>query len=62
MVKAAKRVIAAMEEFYADFGASVHDCLAFQRRKFDEPETRYAWRREISHKGVKNQKAGLALK
>ena len=43
VVKSAKRVIAAMEEFYADFGASVHDCLAFQRRKFDEPETRYAW-------------------
>jgi glutamate--cysteine ligase len=43
VVKSAKRVIDAMEEFYADFGESVHDCLAFQRRKFDEPETRYAW-------------------
>lgn len=44
VVKAAKRIIAAMEEFYADFGESVHDCLAFQRRKFEEPECRYAWK------------------
>ena len=52
VVKSAKRVIAAMEEFYADFGESVHDCLAFQRRKFDEPETRYAWKiREIFGRG-----------
>ena len=34
----------AMEEIYADFGESVHDCLAFQRRKFEEPECRYAWK------------------
>lgn len=44
VVKAAKRIIERMEEFYADFGESVHDCLAFQRRKFEEPECRYAWK------------------
>ena len=40
----AKRIIERMEEFYADFGESVHDCLSFQRRKFEEPESRYAWK------------------
>ena len=44
VVKSAKRVIDRMEEFYADFGEEVASCLAFQRRKFDEPETRYAWK------------------
>ena len=43
VVKSAKKVIDRMEEFYADFGEEVASCLAFQRRKFDEPETRYAW-------------------
>ncbi len=52
VVKAAKRLIDQMEEFYADFGESVHDCLAFQRRKFDEPESRYAWKiREVFGQG-----------
>ena len=44
VVKSAKKVIDRMEEFYADFGEEVASCLAFQRRKFDEPETRYAWK------------------
>ena len=52
VVKSAKKVIDAMEEFYADFGEEVAACLAFQRRKFDEPETRYAWKiREIFGQG-----------
>ncbi len=52
VVKAAKRLIDQMEEFYADFGESVHDCLAFERRKFDEPESRYAWKiREVFGQG-----------
>lgn len=52
VVKSAKKVIDVMEEFYADFGEEVAACLAFQRRKFDEPETRYAWKiREIFGQG-----------
>ncbi len=52
VVKAAKRLIDAMEEFYAGFGDEVAACLAFQRRKFDEPETRYAWKiREVFGQG-----------
>ena len=52
VVKAAKRLIDQMEEFYADFGEPVHDCLAFERRKFDEPESRYAWKiREVFGQG-----------
>lgn len=44
VVKAGKKVIDAMEKFYADFGSVVHDCLAFQRQKFEDPRTRYAWK------------------
>ena len=52
VVKAAKRLIDQMEEFYADFGEAVHDCLAFERRKFDEPKSRYAWKiREVFGQG-----------
>ncbi len=43
VVKSAKRIIDAMEEFYDGFGEKVSACLAFQRRKFEKPETRYAW-------------------
>ncbi|MEE0705624.1 MAG: hypothetical protein UCH28_04475, partial [Adlercreutzia sp.] len=44
VVKAGKKIIDAMEKFYADFGSVVHDCLAFQRQKFEDPHTRYAWK------------------
>lgn len=44
VVKAAKRIIDAMEAFFDDFGTSVHECLAFQRLKFEDPHTRYAWK------------------
>ncbi len=44
VVKAAKRIIDAMETFFDGFGTSVHDCLAFQRLKFEDPHTRYAWK------------------
>ena len=33
-----------MDTFYADFGSVGHDCLAFQRQKFEDPHTRYAWK------------------
>lgn len=39
-----KRIIDAMEAFFDDFGTSVHECLAFQRLKFEDPHTRYAWK------------------
>lgn len=46
VVKAAKRVIGFMEEFYrsVDAGPEVFSCLAFQREKFENPESRYAWK------------------
>ncbi len=46
VVKAAKRVIDWMEEFYQtmNVGPEVFECLAFEREKFENPECRYAWK------------------
>ena len=41
--EAALHIIAFLEEFYKDFPQDVQDCLAFQKKKFTNPETRYAW-------------------
>lgn len=44
VVKSAKKVIDALEQFYEGFGNEVRECLEFQRAKFDSPENRYAWK------------------
>ncbi len=44
VVKSAKKVIDALEQFYEGFGDEVRECLEFQRAKFDSPENRYAWK------------------
>ena len=44
VVKSAKKVIDALEQFYKGFGNEVRECLEFQRAKFDSPENRYAWK------------------
>ncbi len=44
VVKAAKKIIDSMEAFFEDFGESVASCLAFQKEKFEDPYTRYAWK------------------
>lgn len=44
VVKAAKKIIDSMEAFFEDFGESVASCLAFQKEKFEDPHTRYAWK------------------
>ena len=43
VVDAAMDVIGFMEEFYKDFPEDVKECIAFQKKKFTNPETRYAW-------------------
>ena len=49
-----------MDAFYQDFGQEVLDILAFEKAKFTNPKTRYAWqvRERFSGKFVEN---GLAL-
>lgn len=44
VVKSAKKIIDALEQFYEGFGDEVQECLEFQRAKFDNPENRYAWK------------------
>jgi glutamate--cysteine ligase len=44
VVSSARALLDRMDEFYADFGEEVQACLAFQRQKFEDPHTRYAWR------------------
>ena len=57
---AALNVIGFMEEFFGDYSDEVAACLEFQKQKFIDPETRYAWQVRHAYEGGFVQK-GLAL-
>jgi len=60
VVDAAMRIMEHMEAFYQDFPEEVRSCLDFEKQKFIDPETRYAW--QIRRKyGTAFVKKGIAL-
>ncbi len=55
MAYAGEGLLTEMQEFYKDFPQDVQDVLAFEKQKFIDPETRYAWilRKEYAEDYVK---------
>lgn len=60
VVQAALNVIGFMEEFYEGFPQEVQDCLAYQKAKFEDGTTRYAYRVRDQF-GEKFVESGLQL-
>lgn len=43
VVDAAMHILEQMEAFYESFPEEIRDCISFEKQKFLDPDTRYAW-------------------